>query len=235
MKRVLKIIGKIILGIISALVLLFAIIYFTYNEKLPQGTTGDEADALANKMLTALNYEAYKNTRYLEWTFKSLHHYKWDKQKQIVEVTWDDVLVNLHLQNYNASAVFINNVELKNNSEKYIQKAVSYFNNDSFWLVAPYKVFDNGVQRSIVTLEDESKALLVTYTSGGDTPGDSYLWILDENYRPKGYKMWVKIIPIGGLYATWDQWKTTKSGAVLSTDHTLLFLNLDMGNVKAWN
>jgi hypothetical protein len=29
-------------------------------------------------------------------------------------------------------------------------------------------------------MQDEKEALMVTYTSGGSTPGDSYVWILDE-------------------------------------------------------
>ena len=32
----------------------------------------------------------------------------------------------------------------------FIKTATDYFNNDSFWLVAPFKVYDNGVKRSIV-------------------------------------------------------------------------------------
>ena len=76
-----------------------------------------------------------------------------------------------------------------------IQTAQHFFNNDSFWLVAPYKVFEQGVERRIVDY-DGKKPLLVTYTSGGSTPGDSYLWILDENGFPTSYKMWVSLIPL---------------------------------------
>ena len=119
--------------------------------------------------------------------------------------------------------------------EKLVDKALKNFNNDSFWLVAPYKVFDSGTERSIVTLEDGTEALLVTYTSGGTTPGDSYLWLLNENAFPRAFKMWVKIIPVGGLEASWDDWVITQSGAFLPKSHTLGPVNLSMGNVKAYN
>jgi len=73
--------------------------------------------------------------------------------------------------------------------------------------VAPYKIFDPGTERRIVNYKNK-EALLITYTrSGGTTPGDSYLWILNEKFLPTSYKMWTRIIPIGGVSATWSDWK----------------------------
>ena len=109
------------------------------------------------------------------------------------------------------------------------------FNNDSFWLVAPYKIFDEGTERSLVSLEDGSQALLVTYTSGGSTPGDSYLWLLNENEIPYAYKMWVKIIPVGGVEASWDHWTKMESGAYLPKSHKMGPITLSMGDVRGFN
>jgi len=236
MKKILKFLGKFILGIIVTLVVLFAFVYLKYNEPLPQGIQGIEADALATKMLKAVNHEGYKNTRYISWTFRGGHHYIWDKDQHKVNVSWSDVEVALNLKQPKTSTVTIDRKTIMaDKASAHIEKALSYFNNDSFWLVAPHKVFDNGVTRSIVTQENNEKALLVTYTSGGTTPGDSYLWILDENGLPKGYKMWVSIIPVGGLYASWEDWKITDSGISLPNSHALLVLDIPMKNVKAWN
>jgi len=113
-----------------------------------------------------------------------------------------------------------------------IEKAVSYFNNDSFWLVAPYKIFDKGTERRLVTLENNDKALLITYTSGGSTPGDSYLWLLEDNGMPKSFKMWTSILPIQGLESSWSNWTKTESGANLPTFHNILFLGIDLTNIK---
>jgi hypothetical protein len=44
--------------------------------------------------------------------------------------------------------------------------------------------------------------------------------------------MWVSIIPIGGLEATWEDWITTDSGAQLPTFHKLLFFGIEMEGVK---
>lgn len=232
-KRILKVIGGIIIFLTLPTLLFFGFMYLKYNEDLPTGQQGAEADALATQMLKALNEEAYLNTDYIEWTFKNVHHYKWYKTDKSVEVSWDDMTVILDLKNKGQSKVFAGQQEY-NGTEKqdYINKAERYFNNDSFWLVAPYKVFDPGTERRLVTSEDGKDALLVTYTSGGNTPGDSYLWHLGANGKPKSYQMWVDILPIGGLEATWEGWTTTASGAQLPTFHKMLVFDLDITNVK---
>ena len=76
---------------------------------------------------------------------------------------------------------------------------------------------------------------MVTYTRGGSTPGDSYLWKLQPNGFPESFKMWVQIIPIGGLEATWDDWQLVESGAFLPKSHQLGPLTIDMGAVKGYN
>ena len=235
-KKIFKILGKIVLGIGLILLVVIAFVYFKYNEPLPKGIEGAEADALASKMLIAVKHEDYKNTRYLSWTFPGGHHYVWDKDQHKVDVSWNDTTVNLNLKNPTESSVLIDKQKaIDKDKTNAIEKALSYFNNDSFWLVAPHKIFDTGVKRSIVTQENGDKALLITYSSGGTTPGDSYLWILDENAKPIGYQMWVSIIPIGGLYASWDNWEIMESGIPLPTLHTILVMDLDLENVKAWN
>ncbi|MBT8307995.1 MAG: hypothetical protein KJN85_13720 [Maribacter sp.] len=228
--------------IIAAVLLLFVVaaiaVYVVYNEPLPTGKSGPQADALALKMFNAVNGEAFKNTRYLSWSFRSgKHTYIWDKTLGKAKVSWDDITVNLMLNNPERSYVFEKGVKINNDQrrEKSISKAIKLFNNDSFWLVAPFKVFDSGVERSLVELDDGTNGLLVTYTSGGSTPGDSYLWKLQPNGFPISYKMWVKIIPIGGLEATWDDWQLVSSGAFLPKSHRLGPMNLDMGNVRGFN
>ena len=233
LRKTLKIIGGVIVFFTLPTLLLFGFMYFKYNEDLPTGEQGVAADQLATKMLNALNEVAYLNTDYIEWTFKNRHQYKWYKSKNTCEVSWESFTVILDLENQQHSKVFVLEQEY-NGIEKqdYINKAEGYFNNDSFWLVAPYKVFDAGVERRLVKTEDQKNALLVTYTSGGSTPGDSYLWHLDQDGKPKSFQMWVEILPIDGLEATWENWITTESGAQFPTFHKLLVLGIELDNVK---
>lgn len=232
-KRVLKIIAGIGIFFTLPTLLLYCFLYYKYNEDLPVGEESEQADVLSKKMLNALNYDAYKATDYIEFTFKKRHHYKWNKTGNTCKVYWKNYRVNLDLKDNSKSEVFKNDVKIEGeNTQELIRKAVSYFNNDTFWLVAPYKVFDEGVKRSVVTLTDNEKALLVTYTSGGSTPGDSYLWQLAEDGKPKSFKMWTSILPINGLEATWSDWTTTETGALLPSFHKLMVLGLEIDGIK---
>lgn len=233
-KKILRRTGIAIIIITLPSTIFFSILYLKYNEPFPKDAVPSvEADRLARQMLEALNYEDYKNTEYIEWTFKNRHHFKWQKNKGVVEVYWKNIKVILQLAKPHTSLVFKGDEEITKTSkkEKYITKATNYFNNDSFWLAAPYKVFDKGTIRSIIP-QNKGVGLLVTYTKGGTTPGDSYLWILDENYIPISYKMWVDILPINGLEATWDDWETVSTGATFATNHQFYFMSLPITDLK---
>ena len=117
---------------------------------------------------------------------------------------------------------------------KLFKTATDYFNNDSFWLIAPHKIYDPGVERRVVKYEN-TDALLVTYTSGGSTPGDSYLWILDEKGLPVSFKMWVSVLPIGGIKATWENWVIMESGLPIAKTRKISAFTMEMGNLKGYS
>lgn len=228
---------KILLYVAAAILTLIIVGYLVLNEKLPTGENPTKADELASKMLKALNKAAWDSTNVVAWTHKGGHQFVWDKKNQMVQVKWNKNDVLLNLKEWNKGKAFSEGKEVTNDQLDVLRgKAWSIFCNDSYWLIAPYKVFDEGVTRKIVkTKEDGSEALLVSYASGGVTPGDSYLWFLDKNAMPTAYKMWVKIIPIGGVSATWEDWKTTETGAVIAQNHKLGLLDLNVTNLRTGN
>jgi len=228
MKKLLKILGIIVVIIITAL----TIGYFVLNESLPEGQAGAEADAMAERMMAAMNHDAWEATEEVSWTFRGTNSYKWFKNEDKVEIRLGNS-PTVYLNTKLGSAAVQADGSNPNETPELIAKAIDNFNNDSFWLAAPFKAFDPGTERSIVELKDGRTGLMVTYTSGGSTPGDSYVWILDENDRPVAIKMWVQILPLGGMEFTWENYMTLSSGALVAQDHKLFgSMNVDLTNIK---
>ena len=231
MRKVLIIIGITLAVLIAGLL----IAGWAIDKERPAGQSGAAAEALAEDMLEAIHHEAWQDTRFIRWTFPGGHHYTWDKAKGLVQVRWGDTEVLLRTDKVTGKA-WRNRKALQGEAATAaIQTAWDYFCNDSFWLNAPAKVFDPGTQRSLVDLEDGSKGLLVEYTSGGVTPGDAYLWKLDGEGLPQSFEMWVSIIPIGGLEASWGGWTELTTGARLSTVHDLGLFAIEIEGLKGGN
>ena len=228
---------KVIIGIVILLtlpsLLLYGYAYFKYNEEIPQGETGIEADALAIKMQEALNIDAFNKTTYIEFTTLNKRHYEWDRSNDICKIYWKDFKVELNLKNFDSSSAFIHSFKVTGDQkEKLNKKAIKYYNKDLFWLIAPYKAFEKGVERKLVKLKDNTNALLITHPSGSNTPIKSYLWALDSTGKPKAFKMWDASVLINGMEASWSDWTTTLSGAQLPTFHKIFLFGISFENIN---
>lgn len=211
-----KIAKKSLLALALVAISIFTL-YLIINEPLPEGTAGPAAEVLADKMLQAVNKEAWDTTFAVQWSFSG-HNYLWDRKNDFVRVQWDDYEVLLNT--YELQGISYKNDAVLNGQDhkEAIEAAWEYFANDSFWLIAPYKIRDPGTERLLVETED-GEALMVHYTSGGVTPGDTYLWLLDHDGTPKAWQLWVQIIPIGGIEFSWEEWQTFETGARISLFH----------------
>ena len=220
-----KILKYLFIGIIVFLLGLFLVLRIGYHEQRPTVQEGQNANALANQLYEAINKEAWDTLRYVSWTFRGENHYVWDKENNVALVQWDNIKVHLD-PNQVSGRAFKDEVEQSDkDASKLVDKAWSNWCNDMFWLAAPFKINDPGTSLSVATDNEGQQGLLVTYESGGVTPGDSYLWFLDDTGLPTGYKMWVKIIPVGGVYTSWESWKEVEGGAKIAQVH--------QGNIKA--
>jgi hypothetical protein len=227
MKKLLKGLLVLLSLAVAAVVVLFVI----YNESRPTGKEGAEADKLAYQMIETVDGNAWENTGAVSWTFRNPHYHIWDKERHMAKVRWEshEVLIDINSR----KGVILSNTEGMSTLDKaeLCEYAWKFWVNDSFWLNPVTKAFDPGTNRSIVELEDGNVGLMVSYSVGGATPGDAYLWILDNNFRPTAWKMWVSIIPIGGISFTWEDWIQSETGAWFSTRHEGL-ISIPIADVK---
>ncbi len=223
-----------ILIALSVIILIPLIGMILLNERLPEGNEGSEADALARKMMTAINQEAWDETGVISWRFAGIHEYLWDRDRDYARVSWGENEVLINLRNQRGLSYHKGEQVEGEAGDKLLQTAWSYYCNDSFWLNPISKLFDPGTSRRLVDLGKGEKGLLITYSSGGVTPGDSYLWMVDESGLARKWKMWVNIIPIGGVGTSWEGWQTLATGARVATQHKGTFgFSLNLSNIQA--
>ena len=222
------------LGITALILVLIAGIgYLVLNKSMPEGQEGPEAEAMADKIMEAVNADAWDDLNLIAWTFRGAHSFVWDQKRNLVEVKWDDNRVLVAPQSGKGLAWVDGEKQEGEDAVELVAKGKHLFWNDSFWMHGYTKLRDPGTTRKIVELEDGGKGLLVTYSSGGTTPGDSYLWMVDENGLPTGWQMWVEILPIGGLEFSFEQWAPLHNGAMLAYNHSSFAFDIPLDDVQS--
>jgi len=230
MRRLARVLGSGLLVV----VLLLLVTREALDAPRPVAGPGPGGDALARKMEAAVNVEAWRRTGAVTWVFAGSHRHLWDRERGLDMVTMgeDRVLVDLGRQ---VGRAFNGDEPVEGRrGEKLVEKAYAAWVNDSFWLNPVVKAFDEGVNRAVVvpTGEDAGKeGLLVSYASGGLTPGDAYLWLLEPDGTPSAWRMWVSVIPVGGVRASWEGWITLATGARVSTQHRMGPVTLELSEV----
>jgi hypothetical protein len=230
-----KILKWIIIVLIS-LGLIGFIAFLIVDEDLPQGKKGEKAEKIADKMLAAVNDSAWQEIALLEWDFNGIHHIVWDKNRHWAKVSWDNYDVFIKLDSKEGIAFAKGKrVERDELLTKLLEDAYANWANDSFWLNPITKLRDSGTERRYVHQKDENlEGLLVTYENGGVTPGDSYLWLVNkETGLPEFIKMWVQVIPVGGIKFSWENWHTTKGGAKIAQKHENIF-SVNISKLESW-
>ncbi|MBX3248108.1 MAG: hypothetical protein KF901_13095 [Myxococcales bacterium] len=225
---------KIALVAVGLLVAALVVIGLILHEPRPEGSTGDDAEALAQRMLMAVDAAAWERTGAIRWGFGGRQEHLWDKSRNYARVRWGgdtEVLLRLHDQS-GVARVDGQTVGGPRGAELR-ERAYAHWVNDAFWLNPVVKLFDEGTSRALVALEGEDReGLLLSYASGGLTPGDAYLWIPGPDGLPTAWKMWVSILPIGGVRCSWEGWITLATGAKVSTRHDCGVFTLELTDVE---
>ena len=204
---------------------------FSRHEPRPAATPGPEAEAFARAMMDAVDIEAWKRTGAVSFRFGGRHQLLWDRQRGFARVGWGDHEVDLDVGSKRGIARVAGEEVPEAQAAELLQKAYAFFVNDTFWLNPIDKLYDPGVSRGMTTVDGE-RGLLVSYATGGVTPGDAYLWLKGEDGTPRAWRMWVSVIPIGGARASWEGWTTLSTGAKVATRHATGTVTLELEHVE---
>lgn len=211
---------------------------FIAHEPRPEGgESGEAADALARRVQAAVGHEDWETIGAIAFDFAGTHRHLWDRERGYAYVTWGDLPtpggaseagdteVWLRLGDRSGVVKVDGKVVSGDEAEELRDDAWGRHINDTFWLYPFGTFFDDGVTRKKI-----GDDLWVAYASGGATPGDGYLWHLDPSGRPTSWQMWVSIIPVGGVEATWAEWETV-DGVAFATEHELGPLGFEIQHI----
>lgn len=203
------------------------------SESYPSGgSSGTKADDVAISMMKATNTDAWDKTGAVTWTFGGRSNHLWDRTRNLVRVRKGDVVAWIDIASHRGLATKDGVALTGPERDEAVDEGWAAWANDSFWLNAPNKVFDQGTTRTLHPHEGGQDKLVISYTSGGVTPGDTYMWHVDPRGRPTSWQMWVSIIPIKGISASWEGWVQLSTGAWISTKHSIGPVDIDITDLK---
>lgn len=154
------------------------------------------ADSVAYRLLQAHGADAFASAPYLRFDFgietpdgtQTIAHHLWNRQTGEYRIEWSSgpdssyvALVNVRdaENEVPTGTVYLNGTELTGAAGKKVrEEAYGRFINDTYWLLAPLKSFDPGVNRTY--LPDSSTAehdvIHLSFGNVGLTPNDEY-WL----------------------------------------------------------
>lgn len=163
-----------------------------------------KAIAIADEVMSAMGGRKNRDdTRYINWRFFGFRLHVWDK--------WTD-----DLRFEQGQMTVLMNVHSKDSIAAKLEHGYRAWINDSYWLVMPYELKDNGVTlsyRGVEKTEDGRPAdfLELTFKEVGVTPQNKYaVWVDQESH----------LVTQWGFYpkgtGPWSNWQ--RHGAILLFD-----------------
>lgn len=166
----------------------------TVNDIQTETLNRKDIDKKAMELATA-SFEAmggldkYNDLNYISWTFFGARHLIWDKIGGRVRIdSPKDTSIYLIDLNQNAGRVIRGGVEITDPEElaKQVKRGKSIWINDSYWLVMPWKLFDEGVNLKYARQDSMiggkmAEVLELTFDNVGNTPENKYEVYIDKD------------------------------------------------------
>ena len=203
------------------------------SHRMPVGVPGAKADARAAQIEAAVGIEAWDAVGAVAFTFAGRNVHLWDRARGLHRVELGRTVVMYDLDSRQGRAWKKGEELYGADLEAALERGWASWCNDTFWLNPLAKLRDPGVTLGAVELDDGVRGLLVQYAQGGVTPGDSYLWVLDDTGLPTAWRLWVSVIPIPGFETSWEDWTDLAGGAKIATRHAVGPFALEINDLRA--
>jgi len=150
------------------------------------------AVALADEVMLAMGgRKAWDTTRHIGWNFFGRRTHLWDKQDERVriDVPADSLSMIINLKTKGGSArhkgELVTDLAQLN---AFLKKGYEWWINDSYWLVMPYKLKDDGVtlkslEPGATTKGKAADKIALTFDGVGVTPDNKYVVYIDKESK----------------------------------------------------
>ena len=178
---------------------------------LPTGVPGPEAAALGDQLAHAVDSVAWDHTGAVRFSMFGAS-FLWDRERNLVRFS-DRTGIVLTEGWRPMGRAFKGGEQVGGDwKDKRVKSAYEQFINASFWAFAPFKMHDEGA-----LLSRAPGGLLVSYPTGGVTPGEAYQWELSADGTPVAWRIWAAALPLPGARFSWADWTTLATGAKVAT------------------
>ncbi|MBR30308.1 MAG: hypothetical protein CMN77_03280 [Spirochaetaceae bacterium] len=248
--------------LVSLLVTAGIWIGISITRDLPSATPGPAAERKTALVEDFTGLKAWKETDAISFRFNPAHRkHLFDRNRRLVRVQFlnnessDDksaspnpdgnegkasesgtlqsngeVTVLLQLDS-KKGLVFENGKELSGSDKgAWLQKAYEAHINDLFWLNPFSALRAPGAVRRLT----DDQGLLITYETGGVTPGDSYLIYADARGKPQRWLLWTQAIPARGIEFTFEDWKEFENGLRISQKRASFLRNVELDEIEIY-
>lgn len=228
--------------LVSILVTAGIWIGISITRDLPSATPGPAAERLTAKLEGFTGLNAWRNTDAISFVFKPAHRkHLFDRNRRLIRVEFQALSssdsaeeaqqpVTVFMQLDSHKGIVIENGKELEGSEKsaWLQKAYQAHINDVFWLNPFSALRAPGAVRRLT----QDKGLLITYETGGVTPGDSYLIYTDPDGKPQRWLLWTQAIPARGIEFSFEDWKEFDNGLRISQKRVSFLRNVELEDIE---
>ncbi|MFN7119772.1 MAG: hypothetical protein ACK4TA_23465, partial [Saprospiraceae bacterium] len=185
------------------IILLVNVLYIPMRAQLAKENTENppaegfnllESDAraiqIADEVMKAMGgRQNWDNTRYISWNFFGRRKLLWDKWQGDVRIEVDSTIYLVNIAKNTGKVKKGNEIITHPDSlQKYVDRGISIWINDSYWLVMPFKLKDSGVTLKYIGERNTAAAkpadvLQLTFQNVGRTPENKYWVYVDKDSR----------------------------------------------------